>query len=304
MLGHQIDRFLGSMLVFGSVTLLVVFGLGWAASGITAILPLSLITLCACDCALHYFYRVQTFSPERPRRAILSARCLFVGLMFAYIGAFVGGAIRDMYLFGRLPYAAGAIPVSFGLLGYSMGLLLSIFICAFSRFRETFQDAIADVDGFALGVFSVMGMELATGSQVFAGIEHPGQQVLLVLASSALTTVVGGFVRVALMFAPPINTAWIKNRTVLYYWLLGPCSGLLAYEVYIFFSGITLQVLNLLHAISNPGFHSAWSNDLVFLERQMSGTMFVFLYFLFGFGSAVVWLYIRERQKAHQLVEP
>ncbi len=292
------------MLGFGIVTLLVVFGLGWTSSGITGILPLSLITLCACDCALHYFYRVQTFSPEGPRKAILSLRCLCAGLIFAYIGTFFGGAIRDMYLFGQLPYAAGAIPIGFGALGYLIGLLLSIFICAYSKFREALQDAIADVDGFALGVFSVMGMELATKSQVFAGIEHRALQVLLVLGSSALTTVVGGFVRVALMFAPPVNTAWIRNRTVLYYWLLGPCSGLLAYEVYIFFCGITLQALNLFHAISNHDFHSVWSHDLVFLERKMSGTMFVFLYFLFGFGSAVVWLYIRERQKAHTLVQP
>lgn len=299
LLGHHVDRFFSSMLVFGGITFFAVVSLGWVSSGITEILSLSLISLCACDCALHYFYRVQMFAATN-RWSILSFKCLLSGLVFAYVGTFVGSLARDIYLLHRVPYAAGAVPLSFGALGYLLGIFLSLFVCAHSKFQASVQDAIADVDGFALGVFSVMGMELATKAHVFAGIEQNGPQLLSVLASSALTTVCGGAVRTILMFAPPVNTAWIRNRTVLYYWLLGPCSGLLAYETYIFLCGITLKAVNVLYGIGHGDMQQYWSNDLVYFERHLDGGMFVFLYFLYGFGSAVIWLYIRESYKAGQ----
>jgi phosphate/sulfate permease len=118
--------------------------------------------------------------------------------------------------------------------------------------------------------------------------------LFFVLLVSLFTTVIGGMVRTSLMLAPPRSTAWITNNSVLLYWALGPAAGALSYFVYVMFSGIIWGCQRELAQLLHTGTPAA---NLRAVDANMHGGLFVFLYFMFGFGSAFIWLMIRERQK-------
>jgi uncharacterized membrane protein YeiH len=289
---------LGALLFFAIITLSLVVLLGGTYAGVGEILSLSLVTLCACDSSMHYFHRVQAAGQRLTwREPGFSVKCLMSAFAFTYVGVFIGGVFRDLYLLQRWPFAAGWVPIAFCFVGYLTGLSIAHLVLVDSRYRLTVQDVIADVDGFALGVFAVMGMELATRGHPLDGLSYLSRTLLTVLLASVLSTVTGGVVRTALMLAPPRSTAWITNNSVILYWALGPAAGALSYFVYVFFSGVFWGCQPTLDKYLHMGAPAA---NLQAVDAHLHGAFFVVLYFMFGFGSAFIWLMIRERQKILQ----
>jgi uncharacterized membrane protein YeiH len=292
------DRLLASLIGYAVLTLGIVVYFGWVLAGITEILSFSLVTLCACDSSLHYFHRVQAaggqISWRNPR---FTGKCVLSALAFTFVAVLIGGVFRDFYLLKRTAFASSVFTIVFFSIGFSTGFLIALITLAETRSRQTIRDVIADIDGFALGVFSVMGMELATHGQPLLGLGSYWSllfTLIMVFMGSALSTVVGGIVRIWLMYAPPQDKAWIENNSVLLYWALGPAAGAMSYFMYVFCCGtiwLFQEILSELLGFSRP------TARFVDVDADLSGGLFAFLYFVFGFGSAYIWLKARERQK-------
>jgi len=285
-MGLPLQRLVLAHVVFGGFSFLLVQALALSTSTFQDKLAWSCIALCACDGALHYFNRVQMASLGARATELFTLPILGAGFGCALLAALVGGLIRDILLKRPLYIASSLLPLVYVCIGFSVALALAVLVYCRSGERRTIEHAIADIDGFALGVFAVMGMEIATKQGVFSQTTSHVFQILFVIWVSALTTIAGGIVRTILVYAPPNGFNWANNKSVFYYWALGPCSGLLAYYTYVFLTYILLGFTE--YASGHPLF------NVDRFESDYGQDLIVFLYFLFGFGSGITWLLIRE----------
>lgn len=246
------------------------------------------LLICAVAGALSYYDKIGHFYRAHISLAMLrdDPRLLAYGYLAGLTAATFGGVVRDIWLLERDTYLCSRLePWFVVLIGWSVGLICALNVPNVTPKGQYIRHGLDDTDGLALGVFAVLGMELAIGSRQFTSLDTLVDRVYWVLAVSAATTVGGGVARDVMLYLPPLQAAsWDRQRIV--YLMLGPLAGFVAYMSYFFIGTAYVASVNVW---SNAGIVSVF--DLPAHAREV---IVLLLYAIVGLGMAVTWLAARE----------